>query len=720
MTDTADSGKGRSRRPSASGLVPKWVLLTLLLASVAGASLTVWFFAEHRRIGREATAERFERTRQLVSQVATELGEQMQGAVRTATALARELDAGPLDQPSFVDRLSEGLTDDPTLFSLGVAYEPSAPSAPRVAPYSVRRADGIEHHATIGSDYTQFEQRWYGDRFLSGAGWSEPYFNETSGEVVAEYAVPFYRQGADRDVDDPAGIVHAAYSSLGLRRSINSRGLNTNGYAFVISREGRFVVHPLEELARTEQTIFELAWEHDHPTLHQMAVQAVKNNDGWVDDVDPESGQASWIFHNEIPGVGWSLGVVLFKQGDAEGDPPRHRLMALVMSSVVTLLLLIVWGTARLQSGERAAWTGVAATSVVLMSGVGAIWWVSANYPQSESLDVVNTVDPASLGDFLYDYSAQSAAAGVEPPVYIPTGVFVQSIEFISSTNVEVTGYVWQKYAHDAPENLQRGFVFPEAIDVNVTEAFDYEGDGVDVVGWYFTTTLRQNFSYERYPFDNQEVWLRIWHKDFDRNVVLAPDLDAYPITDPSALPGVERDFVLPGWSLLTSGFEYHLRSYNTNFGIADYIGQNEFPELYFSVQMRRQFLGPFVSKLTPLFVVAGMLFALLLLASRHKQRSSMFGFSAMDVVLGCAALFFVLIFDHAALREDLSSPNVMYLEYFYFGLYLDILFVTANSIAFITTKWVLVRARDNLIPKLFFWPSYLAAMLLVTLVEFY
>lgn len=379
MTETEDSSKGHSRRPSNLRLVSRWVLLTLLLASVAGASLTAWLYAEHRRIEQEATTERFEATRQLVSEVATDLGEQMQGAVQTATALANELDGDPIDRPSLADRLSEGLTDDPALLSLGVAYEPSAPSAPRVAPYSVRRASGIEHHATIGSDYTQFEQRWYGDPFLSGPGWSEPYYNETGQEVVAEYAVPFYRPGADRDVDDPAGIVHAAYSSPALRRSINAQGLNTDGYAFIISREGRFVVHPLEELARTEQTIFELAWELDRPTLHQMAVQAVTSNDGWVDDVDPESGQASWIFHAEIPDVGWSLGVVLFKEGDAEGDPARHRLMALVMSSVVTLLLLIVWGTVRLQSGERAAWTGVAATSVVLMSGVGAIWWVSAN-----------------------------------------------------------------------------------------------------------------------------------------------------------------------------------------------------------------------------------------------------------------------------------------------------------------------------------------------------
>lgn len=48
------------------------------------------------------------------------------------------------------------------------------------------------------------------------------------------------------------------------------------------------------------------------------------------------------------------------------------------------------------------------------------------------------------------------------------------------------------------------------------------------VFGWYVNTSLRQTFDYSHYPFDRQDIWLRLWHLNFDRNVILVPDLKAY------------------------------------------------------------------------------------------------------------------------------------------------------------------------------------------------
>jgi len=42
------------------------------------------------------------------------------------------------------------------------------------------------------------------------------------------------------------------------------------------------------------------------------------------------------------------------------------------------------------------------------------------------------------------------------------------------------------------------------------TEAYRVHENGAEVIGWYFSATLRQSFDYGHYPFDRQDVWLRI------------------------------------------------------------------------------------------------------------------------------------------------------------------------------------------------------------------
>ena len=45
----------------------------------------------------------------------------------------------------------------------------------------------------------------------------------------------------------------------------------------------------------------------------------------------------------------------------------------------------------------------------------------------------------------------------------------------------------------------------------------DRVGDGTEQIGWYFSGTFRQNFDYRLYPFDRQDIWLRIWSRSRSR-----------------------------------------------------------------------------------------------------------------------------------------------------------------------------------------------------------
>ena len=213
-----------------------------------------------------------------------------------------------------------------------------------------------------------------------------------------------------------------------------------------------------------------------------------------------------------------------------------------------------------------------------------------------------------------------------------------------------------------------------------------------------------------------------MWPRDIDQNVLLVPDLASYDVTDPAKLPGVEQhDFVLEGWDLSESFFSYRENKYTTNFGIQNFVGKQDLPELYFNLGLKRNFLNGFISNMIPIIVVALLLFAVLLTITSREEDTRLFGFSTSGVLSFCGALFFVIIVSHIGLRNSLATQGLVYLENFYFVMYGAILLVGINSILVALPEHAKFTSyRDNLIFRLLYWPAILGTMLAITIVAFY
>ncbi len=199
-------------------------------------------------------------------------------------------------------------------------------------------------------------------------------------------------------------------------------------------------------------------------------------------------------------------------------------------------------------------------------------------------------------------------------------------------------------------------------------------------MGWYFKAVLRQNFDYRLYPFDRQNVWIRFWHRDFSRNVVLVPLVESYTALHGRLRPGLEQDLVLPSFDVRATYFSFAFNTYNADFGIPRYEGRKNFPELHFHVAFRRKFINPFVRHLIPIFVMAIILFMVLAATTREPTKRDLFGFNLMNAVVSCAGVFFVAVYNHINLRSQLSSDSLIYLESFYFQIYLAILYITLTA----------------------------------------
>lgn len=371
---------------------------------------------------------------------------------------------------------------------------------------------------------------------------------------------------------------------------------------------------------------------------------------------------------------------------------------------------------------KRRWWTWSVVVTVVFALVLSVEWGIK----NRTELDTVQLVDGAAVEAFL---DANWETGGDSDAVTLPTGVFIQSLSFLSASDVHMTGYIWQRRTVGVHDEVEEGFILPEQVDSSVEPREEYRIDfgDVEVIGWYFEGTYRQPFDFRDYPFDHKIVWLRVWPKNFDANVVLVPDLEAYPCpTNPSLactgredVFGVEDMIVLGDFERKDTYFDYLLSSYNTDFGIDDYVGQSDFPELRFNMVVKRRFENAFIISLIPLFLVAALAFAALLTVTTDERSASVHGFSTSGVIGTVSALFFVVLLSQIQLRQQFAGSGVVYLEWFYFLMYVALLGVAINTYlvgAGWSSRWRILTYGDNLVAKTTYWPLLIGSMALITL----
>lgn len=315
---------------------------------------------------------------------------------------------------------------------------------------------------------------------------------------------------------------------------------------------------------------------------------------------------------------------------------------------------------------------------------------------------------------------------GKQAPYLIPTGFFIQSMAFVTPSDVNITGYVWQRYPEDYPANFGKGLIFPEEVDSNSTtlrkqyeERGDYNGHIYDLIGWYFDITVRQSFDYSSYPLDYLTVWLRLWPKDFDHDesILLVPDFSAYHDTSRPTF-GLDQDIVPGAWDIDETFFSYNDTPYDSNFGYSNSPTKVSYKEFFFNLGARRKFINAFIINLVPLFVVAILLFASLMTISGDNEHAERFGFNTSGILAACSALFFVVLLAHIQVRSQFADSGLVYIEYFYLVMYVCLLLTALNAYLFSLKSLAscqLLHYQDNLIPKVLFWPLLLWSMAFIS-----
>ena len=625
-----------------------------------------------------------------------------------ADGVAKDLSFGKLKNDSILrERLLAEMKNNSHIFSIAVAYSPDANAGKLYAPHFKRNGSEVVYDP-LTDDYTRDSEQtaWYNDALKKESKvWISPYFGIADHNYQIDYSAPFYLAESGNG-GKAAGVVSVTQSLEGIRAYINSLNIGNTGYGFMISGKGVIISYPIQEYLT--KNIHDLAKKN-------LNLDFINNNIKKHDYLATNSltGKSYWVFQQNIPSTDWILGFVLPQEETLlnRKTEQNHSIILVVFATFGFLLSLCLLFVSIYRYDHKGLWMLAVIFSLLCILGIGFMWHLTMN---NSSLDSRNgdlaVFDREDVETVLQHVNTSSTTHR------IPTGFFLQSMEFLNANDVLITGYIWQNISglgawKDVPD-----FSFPDSKETVIEKVYVNKNKGI--IGWRFKTTLHQQLDYSKYPFDREDVWIRVSSNNSAGNV-LVPDFDSYNSLIPESLPGLGRSFVLDGWEPQKTFFSYRVNSNNTNIGLGNFANSNA-PEFHFNVDVKRNLESTFNSNLLLIAVVLILLFAILAMITKGESKTH-FGFSSHGVLGYCTSILFTLIIAHSSLRTRIPIGGIIYLEYFYFVMYIVILVISLNSIAFASHRSIpFIDTKDNMYMKALYWPVVVGILLVITILKFY
>lgn len=721
-----------------------------LFLAFASSLVMAGFAWSEWRSHRQSTEDDARRSIQLkVTQAAHALDQQLHQVLDLTTELADKLSTGRIDPTGVAGELERVLHLNPDLHGIGVTFAPNAyrDDIRLFSPCLYRDADGRPRSYQY-SDYCDYtvqkddpapQYRWYGAAQEQGPGWYGNYRNAVDQVEVAVCAAPFTARGGSAF----QGVVLIQLPLRGIPGLLSDHSLISQGSPFLIDDRGDFIPYATSAIGVRTEGIQALGLHIEEDVITRLR-EALEHRETDLLELSGNLEQGSlWIAYQSVPTIGWTLGLAL---------NPRELLLTshLYRLSIAAALWTLVCGLSscflvisvlrqvlrsRLPDGHdehrtipllrMCQWIGTACAGFLMIGTIGYIWRLEILMPISRTRDhhgmTVN--DQQSLRETQRGFVRESIRRVGQIPRSVPTGLLIQSIESLGPLTLRLSGYVWQKIHKDRLSHQETGLVFPTASSVRMADEPSYrtvQGD-LETLGWAFELTLKQDSDFSRYPFDRMDVVIRIAPRDFSANLALSPDLQAYPNTSPTSLPGLDPGVSLAEWTIERSTFEFQRQAEGADLGLPSFAAHTLVPQLHYRLSLRRKFLGPFISTVMRVIVVAFILFIVALICTRDKDRTDAMGFSVARVLGIIGALFFGLLLGHIDLRQSLPSEGITYLESSYLVMYAALMFVALNSVLFVSGAPVRpLQFKDNLIVKLGYWPVLLLVLLAITVFVFY
>jgi len=312
-------------------------------------------------------------------------------------------------------------------------------------------------------DYTSADYDWYVAPMASNNRWSEPYWDEAGKTYMITYSALFYSVDAVTGERQKNGVVTIDISMKQIKNIIESLNIGPSGFGALTTREGNYLYHPNSSYVLTHKSIKDVAQEKNDADRLELAARVARSESGVIDHVSTTTGQASWLIFAPVHISGWSLQNTFIKD-DLQVDVNKLRQqIILVAITVITFVASFSMLLLRVQSGEAdRIWIASAIISLLLLVGIGVVWYLALSYhtqapiygDETGSDAGTRVSDRLVLTALMNNYDEENSKKSLPAPIYIPTGIYIDSMQLNGSNMVAVTGQIWQEY----PLNFHRKF----------------------------------------------------------------------------------------------------------------------------------------------------------------------------------------------------------------------------------------------------------------------
>ena len=736
---------------------PRWHTITVyglyLFAAIAAGLLIVFVLQWRAAVGDGKSLERASAQLRALS-AARAMSTQLTEFAVLVTEAASDPAGFPDSGEELEKRLSLFVGRNVSVKRAGVLFEPVGGAL--FAPFVTRRFDPLDQLARDFGletfDYTATPDALVTgldnpDRYLlpraNGSAWGRPYYDADFKTTIGEFGVAFAGVAGGR-----SGVFYAHISTEALTANLSWNGFRETGYGFLLSSEGVFLEHPSLTRVVGADTVFD---EGEDVILRQIAEDVSQGISGIVNYVDEISGGGSWIAYESIEPTGWALGYVVLKDQVVVRTADSLRALMRAAAAIIALVFFVIVVASRAYAGSLGGlWVASLSLSALFIAGLGLTWYLEKDTPEERApsrlnIETVSTFENSVLDEFNFE------------PTALAVGVIVETVTFLTVDTVVVTGRVWQGFENlndsarirgiETLPLLKPGFIFPRARNVTFTRLYERRQGVAAQYGWTFEAVLTAEFDFGKYPFDRATISLPMEHIDFGRAVISVPDLDSYDNLLADDLPGLRQGLTIVGWNPEVTFFDYNPVNLKNDIGLIEPIGTRTQPELSYNLQMSRQTIGPLISNALPLTIVTALLFAVMMITTKMDEWVLAFAgnvrradqsivrtadgtegggpsyalIATSIVVAYSGALLFAVILAHARLRGQFPDAGVLYLEFYYFIVYVAIFTVTVNALVFAAHRGGgLVHFRENLLPRVMFWPLITGYGFIITFLTFY
>ena len=320
-----DNIRAMARRTTGTGL-----LLVIVAAVTLEATSLVQYFSSRRMLRQEASLRAESELRATRNEI-MDIVDQAEAAVHNSIWISRWC----LDYPDSLAVVSRRIVEEnPSVMGSTIALVPGYnKDLPLFSPYVCRTADGgTELKSLATEEYNYPSQEWFTEPLNYGIGyWSEPYVDEGGGEILmTTYSVPVM-DNAGR----VAAVLTADVSLDWLTELVGNVRVYPNAFSVLISRDGKIMVSPVEELNMQTSIMDYAERTKDTSSFKVLADGMLTGKSGSV-SLRQNRRERMFVFYAPIEKTGWSMAIAI-PDSEIYGEIRR-------MSFLVSILMLIGLG----------------------------------------------------------------------------------------------------------------------------------------------------------------------------------------------------------------------------------------------------------------------------------------------------------------------------------------------------------------------------------------